>query len=68
MNGKVSSPVAQGNLLLRMYIGADCMVSDEVNVQSPDQHGIARPDDMARINQSHPSIVIGQHVWIVVGL
>ena len=45
-------------------IGEDCMLSDEIILQSADQHGIVDIPSGKIVNQGRKSIVIGDHVWI----
>lgn len=47
-----------------VVIGEDCMLSDEVLLQSSDQHGLIDLDSGALFNDRRRSVVIEDHVWI----
>jgi len=45
-------------------LGADCMLSDTVLIQSADQHGIVDLLTGALINDRRRATAIGRHVWL----
>lgn len=45
-------------------IGEDCMFSDEIIVQSNDQHGLIDLKTLQITNAQRSRIVLGEHVWI----
>ena len=45
-------------------IGADCMLSDSVLIQSADQHGIVNLKTGELVNNHHRTVTIGEHVWL----
>ncbi|MEO8331583.1 MAG: acyltransferase [Gallionella sp.] len=47
-----------------VFFGEDCMFSDEIIVQSHDQHAIVSIDDGKIINQKRRDLIIDDHVWI----
>lgn len=47
-----------------VFIGEDGLWSDEILVQSNDQHGIIDLETMRPLNNRRRRIVIGDHVWI----
>ena len=47
-----------------MTVGEDGLWSDEILIQSNDQHGIIDLDTMQVINGGRRYIHIGEHVWI----
>lgn len=47
-----------------VHIGYDCMISDDVFLQSSDQHGIVDLDSMKIVNDRQSNILVGRHVWI----
>jgi acetyltransferase-like isoleucine patch superfamily enzyme len=47
-----------------VHVGYDSMLSDEIVLQSSDQHGIVDLETMKIINDKQRNIFIGQHVWI----
>ncbi|NOY62105.1 MAG: acyltransferase [Gammaproteobacteria bacterium] len=44
--------------------GEDCMFSDNILIQSADQHGIVDLEAGAIINNNYKSVVLGNHVWL----
>lgn len=46
-----------------IYIGANCMLSNTIEIRTSDSHAIYNLEDNQRIN-SAKSIRIGEHVWI----
>lgn len=44
--------------------GEDCMFSDEIVIQSADQHGIVDLEKGEIINDILKSVVLGDHVWL----
>jgi acetyltransferase-like isoleucine patch superfamily enzyme len=47
-----------------LIIGRDTMISDEVLLQTIDQHGIVDVNSMEIINLGRRRTTIGQHVWV----
>ncbi len=47
-----------------IVIGDDCLLSDEIIIQSADQHGIIDLKKGRIVNGEKTSVVIGDHVWI----
>lgn len=47
-----------------IHIGNDCMFSDDILIQSADQHGLIDLDSMEFSNAHRRKIVIGDHVWV----
>jgi acetyltransferase-like isoleucine patch superfamily enzyme len=47
-----------------LIVGRDTMISDEVLLQTIDQHGIVDVDSMEIINLGRRRTIIGQHVWV----
>ena len=47
-----------------IQIGNDCLFSDEIILQSADQHGIIDLKKREIINLHEASIIVGNHVWI----
>lgn len=47
-----------------VIIGNDCMFSDDVLIQSSDQHAIVDLSEKRIINDGCPRIHIGNHVWL----
>ena len=47
-----------------IVIGRDCMFSDEILIQSSDQHGLLDLESGDFINSGHRHIHIGEHVWV----
>lgn len=44
--------------------GEDCMISDDVLIQTSDQHGIVDIEDQKIINSNFSEVTIGPHVWL----
>jgi len=44
--------------------GKDCMFSDEILIQTADQHGIVDLKKGKIINQDYRSVTLGDHVWL----
>ena len=47
-----------------VIVGRDCMFSDEILLQSSDQHGLIDLNTMKFTNNHHRRIELGDHVWI----
>ncbi|MCB8879995.1 acyltransferase [Acidisoma cellulosilytica] len=47
-----------------IIIGRDCMLSDNILLQSNDQHGIVSLPDKKIINSGRSQIHLGEHVWV----
>lgn len=47
-----------------IIVGSDCMFSDEILVQSADQHGLIDLKSMEFTNGHRRKTIIGDHVWI----
>jgi acetyltransferase-like isoleucine patch superfamily enzyme len=47
-----------------IIVGRDCMFSDDILVQSSDQHGIWDIEDNKLLNGERRKIEIGEHVWV----
>ncbi|MEL6617690.1 MAG: acyltransferase [Pseudomonadota bacterium] len=47
-----------------IIVGRDCMFSDEILIQSSDQHGLVDLESGEFINSGHRYIHIGEHVWV----
>lgn len=47
-----------------VIVGEDCLFSDEIIIQSADQHGIVDLNTSKIINNEKTSIRIGNHVWL----
>lgn len=47
-----------------IQIGADCMFSDEIVLQSSDQHGLIDLESMEITNNRRRKILLGEHVWV----
>ena len=47
-----------------VIVGEDCLLSDEIIIQSADQHGIVDLKTSKIINNEKTDIRIGNHVWI----
>jgi len=48
----------------RVIIGSDCMLSDNVLIQSADQHGIVDIVSGRIVNDKMRNTIIGDHVWL----
>ena len=48
----------------RVLIGSDCLFSDEIIVQSADQHGLVDTRTKKFLNAEMTNIRIGNHVWV----
>ncbi|MGQ0826911.1 MAG: acyltransferase [Bacteroidota bacterium] len=44
--------------------GRDCMFSDEILIQSADQHGIVDLETKQIINSHKRKVVLGDHIWV----
>ena len=47
-----------------IVIGEDCLLSDQIVFQSNDQHGIIDLNTNEIVNDTHKTILVGDHVWI----
>ena len=47
-----------------VFIGKDCMFSDEVLLQCGSQHAVISLDDKKQVNIDKSIISIGNHVWL----
>jgi acetyltransferase-like isoleucine patch superfamily enzyme len=48
----------------RVIIGKDCLLSNEIIIQSADQHGVVDLKSGKIINSAQTNVHIGNHVWI----
>ncbi|WP_223531067.1 acyltransferase [Pseudomonas sp. GL-R-19] len=51
-----------------IYIGDDCLLSNEIKIRSSDAHKIFDSETKTQINLPHSPVVIGNHVWIGQGV
>ncbi|SHG85405.1 transferase hexapeptide (six repeat-containing protein) [Hydrocarboniphaga daqingensis] len=49
---------------LAFICGEDCMFSDEILIQSADQHGIVDTETGSIVNNIYRTIILGDHVWL----
>ena len=47
-----------------IVLGRDCMLSDQIVVQSHAQHGVIDLGSMRIINSGRHHVMVGEHVWI----
>jgi acetyltransferase-like isoleucine patch superfamily enzyme len=62
--GTTSNGVRIVSDLSTVRMGADCMLSDEILVQSHDQHGLVDLRTGQIVNDRRRSTVLGDHVWL----
>jgi acetyltransferase-like isoleucine patch superfamily enzyme len=51
-----------------IYIGDDCLLSNEIKIRSSDAHKIFDAETKTQINTPHSPVIIGNHVWIGQGV
>jgi acetyltransferase-like isoleucine patch superfamily enzyme len=51
-----------------IYIGHDCLFSNEIKIRSSDAHKIFDAESRTQINLPHSPVTIGNHVWIGQGV
>lgn len=47
-----------------IFIGRDCMLSDNIIIQSSDQHGIVDLASGEIVNKRRRHVTVGEHVWV----
>jgi acetyltransferase-like isoleucine patch superfamily enzyme len=47
-----------------LIIGSDCMLSDEILLQTSQQHTLVDLTSMSALNRLHETTIIGDHVWL----